>query len=687
MDSRQRYKAFISYSHHDRKAAEWLHRALETYRAPRALAKASREAASRDLRPIFRDKAELAASSDLSEVIRDALDRSDVLILLCSPTAAQSRWVNEEAAYFLKGRDHSQLICVITPATPQSASLTDVLPPALLAALPEGVEPLAVDLRDDADGKRLARLKIAARLLKVSLDQLVQRDARRRLRMMAAFSTGAALITVGMGAMTVATLQSRQIAREQRDETEALVAYMLGDLRQQLEPVGRLDVLDGVSAKVLAYYAKARSDRLDDGALSQRAKAQTLLGTIREQRGDLKGAEDAFGQAAATTHALVERDPKNGDRIFDEAQNVFWLAYMEWRRGDIASAERGFKHYGELADRLVKLDPNRAEWRIEVAYAKNNLGTLQFEQSRPEEALAAFRGALAVFDAERARAPTDKKRITDTANCRAWIADSLLRLGRVREGHVEREAATRLLDEASAQHPGDKRLASRALAGNLALARLEMDLGRIDKARAISDESMRRLRELEALDPSNARWREYLVVGALDAVDVAAWSNRRAEAGAAHAGAAAKLAQLRVGEDAKTWRSDIDGRLAQQAVTLARLDGDEPRARRLAHALLERLETIPGGPDVVLENAGLKGFAQLSVGRPSDAIATLSALSKTLSPGSRDVLARAYLASGQRGKAETIVSELKKQGYAHPAFLAFWRDSPVGGIRQVGGVK
>jgi len=117
------------------------------------------------------------------------------------------------------------------------------------------------------------------------------------------------------------------------------------------------------------------------------------------------------------------------------------------------------------------------------------------------------------------------------------------------------------------------------------------------------------------------------------------------------------------------------------------LDGDEPRARRLAHALLERLETIPGGPDVVLENAGLKGFAQLSVGRPSDAIATLSALSKTLSPGSRDVLARAYLASGQRGKAETIVSELKKQGYAHPAFLAFWRDSPVGGIRQVGGVK
>src|ERR1044072_2290026 len=99
MDSRQRYKAFISYSHHDRKVAEWLHRALETYRAPRKLTKSVNDETSRDLRPIFRDKAELAASSNLTEVIRDALDRSDALILLCSPTAAQSRWVNEEAAY------------------------------------------------------------------------------------------------------------------------------------------------------------------------------------------------------------------------------------------------------------------------------------------------------------------------------------------------------------------------------------------------------------------------------------------------------------------------------------------------------------------------------------------------------------------------------------------------------------
>lgn len=680
MEKRQRYKAFISYSHHDRQAAEWLHRALESYRAPPRLLAKSGASIAGGLRPIFRDRDELSAAADLGETIRDALDRSDALIVLCSPTAAVSRWVDQELAYFVKDRGPGAVLCVITPSTPEAALLEDVMPPALRAVLPEGVEPLAVDLRRDADGKRLARLKIAARLLDVSLDQLVQRDARRRLRMMAAFTTLAAVVTVGMGAMTIATLKSRQIAREQRDETEALVAYMLGDLRQQLEPVGRLDLLDGVSAKVLAYYAKDRTDRLDDKALAQRAKAQTLLGTIREQRNDLAGAEDAFRQAAATTHALVERDPNDGERIFDEAQNVFWLAYMQWRRGDLASAERGMRLYHELARKLVAIDPKRADWRVEVAYANNNLGTMFFEQNRPEEALAAFRRSLAVNEAERAHEPRNKARIVDTANTRAWIADTLLKQGRVRAALVERETSAKLLAEAAANDPSDKRLAIQSVGSAQALARLELDLGRIAAARAHSAEGARRLRELVALDPTNTRWGEYLLVAQLDEVDMACWSGDLSGARASHLTATAMLAKLRVGANAQAWRSDLDGRLDQQAIVLARRVGDESRARALAHTMLQRLRALPAVRGSEADRSWYLGFAQLEAGLAADAVATLAANRQSLSPNGRDILARAYLATGKRDEAEAIVRALKKESYAHPSFLAFWRDSPVGGI-------
>jgi tetratricopeptide (TPR) repeat protein len=685
MDSRPRYRAFISYSHQDRKVAEWLHRALETYRAPRRLATSGGEVSTRRLTPIFRDRDDLSASPDLGGVIHDALDRSDALIVLCSPAAASSRWVDQEAAYFLKDHGLGQIICVISPSTPKDASLAELLPPALRAALPTGVEPLAVDPRRDADGPRLTRLKIAARLLDVGLDQLVQRDARRGMRVMAAFTALALVVTLVMGAMTVATLKSRQIARDQRDETEALVAYMLGDLREQLEPVGRLDVLDGVGAKVLAYYGKARTDRLDDRALAQRAKAQTLLGTIREQRDDLAGARDAFGQAASTTHELAARAPGDGERVFEEAQSVYWLAYMEWRQGDIAGAERGFKRYGELAQRLVKLDSTRADWRLEVAYAKSNLGTLLLEQGRAEEALVTFRAALATFEAERARAPDDQDRLVDAVDAHAWVADSLVRLGRPREAYAEREGAANLLAEASAKTSADKPLAARNLAAQLALARLELDLGRMGQGRARSDKAVEGLRTLVTLDPTNARWLEYLLIGQMDAVDFAAGSSRLPEARAAHAQAAVLLGKLRTGDEATAWRVDLDGRLDQQGILLAQLGGDPKQARGLALALLDRLRLAPGSREAVAERAVLNGSARLGAGQPAQAVLALSPRRGSLSPAGRDVLARAYLAQGRGDLADPIVRNLKKNGYAHPGFLAFWRDSPLAGAIVQGG--
>jgi len=685
MNSRPRYRAFISYSHQDRKAADWLHRALEAYRAPRRLATIGGGESTRRLTPIFRDRDELSASPDLGEVIRDALDRSDALIVLCSPASAGSRWVDQEVSYFLRDHGLGQVLCVLTPATPRNALLATVLPPALRAALPPGVEPLAVDPRRDADGPRLARLKIAARLLDVSLDQLVQRDVRRGMRLMAGFSAVALVVTLAMGAMTVATLKSRQIARDQRDETEALVAYMLGDLREQLEPVGRLDVLDGVGSRVLAYYGKARTDRLDDRALAQRAKAQTLLGTIREQRGDLAGARAAFGQAASTTHELAARAPNNGDRIFDEAQNVYWLAYMEWRQGNTAAAERGFKRYGELAQTLVKLDPARADWRLEVAYAKSNLGTLLMEQGRTDEALATFRAASTAFEAERARAPGDQDRLVDAVDAHAWVADSLVKLGRPREAFAEREGAANLLAQASARTPADKPLAARNLAAQLALARLELDLGRTAQARVRSDRAMEGLRKLVALDPTNTRWLEYLLIGQMDAIDLAAWSGQLPEARAAHAEAAAMLARLRTGDEAKAWRADLDGRLDQQAIMLARLAGDPARTRNLALALLDHLRRAPVSHEAVVERAVLYGTAHLAAGQPAEAVATLSPRRGSLSPAGRDVLARAYLAQGRRDLADAIVRDLGKQGYAHPGFLAFWRESPLAGATVEGG--
>src|SRR3954464_9309542 len=81
-----KYKAFISYSHRDRQTAEWLHRSLENYQIPKQMiGLPGRDGPiPKRLFPIFRDRDELSTSSDLSIDIREALEQSANLIVICS---------------------------------------------------------------------------------------------------------------------------------------------------------------------------------------------------------------------------------------------------------------------------------------------------------------------------------------------------------------------------------------------------------------------------------------------------------------------------------------------------------------------------------------------------------------------------------------------------------------------------
>src|ERR1700722_18458275 len=90
------YWAFVSYSSRDRAWARWLQRAIETYAVPRRLIGRSTPAgpAPQHLRPLFRDRTELAADADLAGRVQGALEQSAYLIVICSPEAAASRWVD-----------------------------------------------------------------------------------------------------------------------------------------------------------------------------------------------------------------------------------------------------------------------------------------------------------------------------------------------------------------------------------------------------------------------------------------------------------------------------------------------------------------------------------------------------------------------------------------------------------------
>jgi formylglycine-generating enzyme required for sulfatase activity len=200
-----RYAAFVSYSSKDAAFAKRLHRALEGYGIPSTLGRFDTLGGGgkpNRVYPVFRDREEMAAG-DLGQRITTALRESRSLIVVCSPNAAASPWVEKEIEAFLALGRRDRVFAIIAPTAPlvdeNGADATArSFPPALrgdVMADPEVLEPVAADARAAKDGFRNAWLKLVAGIIGVNAGALRDRDRRRRRANQA--RVAAAILLVG----------------------------------------------------------------------------------------------------------------------------------------------------------------------------------------------------------------------------------------------------------------------------------------------------------------------------------------------------------------------------------------------------------------------------------------------------------------------------------------------------------
>ena len=500
---RGRYVAFLSYSHKDAAAARSLHRRLERYRIPRRLVGTAgpHGPVPARLTPIFRDREELPAAGDLSTTVRAALAGSDHLVILCSPNAAASLWVEREIRAY----------CELQPGRPILAAVLDGDPatcfPAALVA--DGGEPLAADLRRGGDGRRLGFLKLVAALAGVDLDALVQRDAARRLRSVMVVTLIAFVAVLAMAVLLVFAIDARREAERQRGQAEGLVEFMLTDLRTKLKGVGRIDVLASVNQRALGYYAHQPSlDALPADSLERRARVLHAMGEDEETRGDLAAAERRFEEAGRTTAALLARAPDDPDRIFAQSQSEFWFGSVAYTRHQTARARAAFGRYKELADRLVARDPSNASWVKEAGFADGSVCSVALEP--PADTRFALRVCLtALAHMERAaRLRGDGSVDLDLVNRHMWLAGIYATLGDHASEATHLIAQERLLGPLIQRDPRNLDYQDMWLVLQMSLARHEISAGetaaaraRMDKAREVSDAMTR-------ADPDNKQWSE-----------------------------------------------------------------------------------------------------------------------------------------------------------------------------------
>src|SRR5262245_2903423 len=152
------YDGFISYRHNERQQAiaRELQYLLHGFAKPWYQLRAVR---------LYRDESNLSARPDLWGAIENALNSSRYLILLASPEAARSHWVEKEVTHWLKTRDQDTLIIVLTEGIVAwdankecfDAAKTTALPPTLLKEIKH--EPLWLDLTWVTDASTDLRLE------------------------------------------------------------------------------------------------------------------------------------------------------------------------------------------------------------------------------------------------------------------------------------------------------------------------------------------------------------------------------------------------------------------------------------------------------------------------------------------------------------------------------------------------
>ena len=445
-----KYRAFLSYSHRDRSFGKWLHSALEGIRIDKDLVGRETPAGPvpKALRPIFRDREDFSAGHSLGEQTLAALEASQFLIVICSPNAAQSKYVNEEVRRFKMLSRAERVIPVIVDGEPGDP-IRECFPPALRCKVgadgqitDEREEPIAADAREQGDGKEVAKQKVVAGLLGVGLDEIVRRAERARRRRNRFWAALAGIFLV----LAVAASVSAVYAWQQLKKNEALLNATLKSATEIVdEAVAQAEKYTVPRAATLAFLVKAEG--LFDGmarygrpTLELRYRKAWMLIAFARNYKILGDTGKQFARANEAYRLLVGlAAEKPDDTTYQRDLSVAYIEIGDVRveQGNLTEALQAYRDSLTIIERLAKADPGNAGWQRDLAVTYNKVGDVLVAQGNLTEALQTYRDSLTIAEHLAKADPSNAGWQRDLAVSYAKLASTHLEIGAAPEALIE----------------------------------------------------------------------------------------------------------------------------------------------------------------------------------------------------------------------------------------------------------
>jgi WD40 repeat protein len=390
-----RYDAFISYSRKDREFAAKLEKTLKSYRPPKDL-----PVPQRFLR-VFRDEEDLTGV-EYHASIESHLKDSAKLVLVCSPQARRSAYVNDEIVRFARSHDANDIIPVLLAGIPNNQASDDqesdkAFPEALCQL--QRMPLVTSDFRRIFAGRRDKVHKgayegawhaLLANLYNRQRSEIEQREKKRQAGVRKLALGAATAILVVLSAALVYALISRQEAVRQRGiaeqkqreaETERELAVKAAEAekraRQAEEQQRRLadERRQLAESRQLAAGAMAQLGADPEISVLLAVEAARISPTAEAQDALRKALPDLYLQKTFRAH----QNPVTGaqlspdGRVLVTADGLGYVGFWDARSGKLKSMQRGhqlpiwqivFNPNGALAV-TTSWDRTAAIWNIE----------------------------------------------------------------------------------------------------------------------------------------------------------------------------------------------------------------------------------------------------------------------------------------------------------------------------------
>jgi len=318
-----------------------------------------------------------------------------------------------------------------------------------------------------------------------------------------------AVLAVLAGVLGLTARSAQKEAEQRRADAEGLMSFMLGDFVDKLRPLGRLDLLDDVSAKALGYLGQSHSASETVEAALHTVKTLHLIAEVSTSRSKTTIAERALADAQAVLDRHAGSAAENAQFLKAQGANAFWLGKLSMDRADWNEARQHMDRYRQIGEAMVRLWPGDPDALLELAYALNNQGTVAMGTRDFASAAQAFSQSIGLRRKLVAMRPGDTSLVVDLSNAISWHARARAAMGALADARELYDQEQTLLRTLQAANPRNLGWVSRLASSLSNQAEIEQALGNDAAQRQLLAEGMRLLTYLVESDPTNDQWQRH----------------------------------------------------------------------------------------------------------------------------------------------------------------------------------